>query len=237
MNKIHHCIWSEALRAWTAVSELVRSRGKHARSSRAKVKKRKVVETLLVGASALVPIGVFGQCASSGGTVTTSTTSSCTVSTAGSTLAIASPATFTGWANFTGNNTTLNVDAGAAITGSSSVSGNPQPSAISVSGSAANWSLTNNGTLLIDNITWDVIGFRVGGTFTVNNAGLVQNNTNNTLSSAIETSGSTTTLTINNSGTISTAGGHSINLDAAGTATITNEATGVIRSTSFDGID
>src|SRR5882672_108644 len=198
---------------------------------------RKFPRLQLAGALFLTVLNLSApaqQCTASGGTISTPETAACTISTAGSTVTVASPATFTGWMNFTGNNTSLTVNPGASIIGSAAPG--PQNLVIGVSSPASVWSMINDGNVQVGANVFgmDAVAFNSAGTYTIANTGILENTiSGNAGANAIETRVNGTNLTVTNSGTISTSTGATFSLTGTGgPVTITNQATGVIQSTS-----
>jgi len=173
------------------------------------------------------------QCSFNGGTITFSTTSSCTISNSGSGVTINSPATFSGWMNFTGFNTNLRINSGASFFSNPNVFGNPSFSGVTAHGGS--WSLVNAGSITGNSSNWDLVGIRDPGTFSITNTGVIRNTSSDSSGSAIESDDSRAILTIDNSGTISAVPADAINL--FGATTITNQSAGLIQSSQAVAID
>lgn len=172
----------------------------------------------------------YAQCSITGGTISASVTASCTIGTAGSTVTVQSPATYTGWMNFTSDNQTLTIDAGASFVGSDAAPGRPYEKTIGVRGAGiSTWTLINNGSM-VSSVNADLVG-RSGapGLSIIRNTGLMQNNTTGNRT-AIASTNNNTSLDLVNSGTISANGGPAIWADGSGTTTIVNQSGGQISS-------
>ncbi|WP_342052643.1 MULTISPECIES: autotransporter outer membrane beta-barrel domain-containing protein [unclassified Cupriavidus] len=174
----------------------------------------------------------YGQCSTSGGTIAASVTAGCTIGTAGSAVLVQSPATYSGWMNFTANNQTLTIDAGASFVGSDAPGGRGYEKMVGVRGAGiSTWTLINNGSM-VNSLDADLVG-RSGapGLSIIRNTGLMQNNTAGNRPTIASTNNNTS-LDLTNSGTISGNGGPAVWADGSGTTTIVNQSGGVIRSQS-----
>ena len=173
MNRVFCSIWDEVSQTCVAVSERTAARGKGKSVQRARRSRLSLAVASIVLSPTLLS-QAFAQCTTSGGTISTNTSAGCTVSTAGSTLSILNPATYTGWVNFSGANTTMVVNSGASFSGSNSPAGISNFAVIVASG--GNWTLQNNGSMQVAVLGgYDLIGIRGAGNYTILNTGSISN--------------------------------------------------------------
>ncbi|MGJ7510742.1 autotransporter outer membrane beta-barrel domain-containing protein [Variovorax sp. GT1P44] len=225
MNRIYKSVWDELSGTCIAVSECVAARGKR---SSLRSSGRTVAGGIFsaVLSFALIP-HAFAQCSASGGTIGSSVSDGCTVSTPGSTLSILSPATFTGWTIFSGANTSLVINSGAEFNGDQAPAGNTTSSFVAVT--ADGWSLTNNGSLANASATgYDLVGLRAAGSYSITNNGTISAGSTSAGSNAIEAVTAGITLHLVNTGTINDDASAAINVTGGGATTIDNQSTGLI---------
>ncbi|WP_211961460.1 autotransporter outer membrane beta-barrel domain-containing protein [Cupriavidus plantarum] len=132
--------------------------------------------------------------------------------------------------NFTADNQTLTVDAGASIVGSDAVPGRSYEKMIGVRGAGiATWTLINNGSIT-NTLDADLVGRSAGpGLSIIRNTGIIQNDTA-TNRPVIGMTNNNTSVDLVNSGTILGNGGPAVWSDGSGTTTIVNQAGGRLQS-------
>ena len=153
------------------------------------------------------PPPALAQCA----TIASPETGGCRLTAPSQTLTIQSGGALNGWLNMTGlaPGAALTVDSGGTlrgINGAPSLNGGGQVTNVIVGLAGANQTITNNGTITINQtVAVDLIGV-YGSGFTITNNGQIINNDPHAVSNAIAVETANVSGTINNHGSITAAG-------------------------------